>query len=123
MASDIELISTFDPLKLEAADEQSTDRRRCAIVDVFTSAPLAGNQLAVFTDGRGLSEELMQRLARELGFSETVFVLPARGTGDAHLRIFTPTHELPFAGHPVLGSGVVIGTALSRAQLPIGSAV
>ena len=119
MASDIELISTFDPLKLEAADEQSTDRRRCAIVDVFTSAPLAGNQLAVFTDGRELSDELMQRLARELGFSETVFVLPARGTGDAHLRIFTPTHELPFAGHPVLGSGVVIGTALSRAQLTL----
>lgn len=81
------------------------------LVDVFTERPLEGNQLGVFTDGRPLSPEQMQRLARELNFSETVFVLPAEGEGDARIRIFTPRFELPFAGHPVLGSAFVVGAA------------
>jgi trans-2,3-dihydro-3-hydroxyanthranilate isomerase len=83
--------------------------RRYTIVDVFTDAPLRGNAAAVFTDAAGLITELMQRTARELNLSETVFVLPPEGTGDASLRIFTPGTELPFAGHPVLGAAFVLG--------------
>lgn len=92
------------------------------IVDVFTDTPLEGNQLGVFTDARNLSPEQMQRLARELNFSETVFVLGSEHGGDARARIFTPTRELPFAGHPALGTAVVIGTArgLERVRLETG---
>jgi len=75
------------------------------IADVFTDAPLTGNQLAVFTDAADIDESLLQPLAREIGFSETVYVLP----GD-HIRIFTPGTELPFAGHPVLGSAYVLAS-------------
>jgi trans-2,3-dihydro-3-hydroxyanthranilate isomerase len=82
------------------------------VVDVFTARPLEGNQLGVFLDGRPFSAEDMQRLAREMNFSETVFVLPPEGDGDARVRIFTPTQELPFAGHPVLGTAFALGTAL-----------
>lgn len=80
------------------------------VLDVFTDTPLQGNQLAVFDDGDGLSYELMQRTARELNLSETVFMLPPSEDGaDVRIRIFTPTVELPFAGHPTLGSAYVIG--------------
>jgi trans-2,3-dihydro-3-hydroxyanthranilate isomerase len=82
------------------------------VVDVFTSHPLEGNQLGVFLDGGQFSSEEMQSLAREMNFSETVFLLPAEGDADARVRIFTPTQELPFAGHPVLGTAFVVGTAL-----------
>jgi len=82
------------------------------LLDVFTDTPLAGNQLAVFTDARGLDAAQMQRLARELRLSETVFVLPAVAGGEVAVRIFTPEAELPFAGHPVLGTAVVVATAL-----------
>jgi trans-2,3-dihydro-3-hydroxyanthranilate isomerase len=84
--------------------------RAYVIADVFTDAPLQGNPVAVFEDGEGLSAELMQRAARELNLSETVFVLPADSDDhDAHIRIFTPAVELPFAGHPVLGTAFVLG--------------
>jgi trans-2,3-dihydro-3-hydroxyanthranilate isomerase len=79
------------------------------IVDVFTDTALEGNQLGVFPHAGAVAEDRMQRIARELGFSETVFVLPAREGGDVHARIFTPTEELPFAGHPVLGTAFVVG--------------
>ncbi len=77
-------------------------RFRYVVIDVFTDKPLAGNQLAVFTDARDLTSEDMQALAREMNFSETVFVLPAtaRDDADVRIRIFTPARELPFAGHP-----------------------
>lgn len=81
------------------------------VVDVFTSRPLEGNQLGLFLDGRALAAEDMQRLTRELGFSETVFLLPARTQGDVAVRIFTPARELPFAGHPVLGTACAVGQA------------
>ncbi len=90
---------------------------RYVLVDVFTNQPLEGNQLAVFTDARGIGSEQMQRLAREMNLSESVFVLPAEQGGDARIRIFTPTNELPFAGHPVLGSAFVIGDGLQRSNL------
>lgn len=63
---------------------------RYVLADVFTDEPLAGNQLAVFTDARDLDPVTMQALALELGFSESVFVLPAQGEGHARIRIFTP---------------------------------
>src|SRR5690348_4344296 len=82
------------------------------VCDVFTSTPLQGNQLGVFIDGRPFSPAEMQRLARELNFAETVFLFPAQDSGDVRMRIFTPRTELPFAGHPVLGTAFVVGTAL-----------
>jgi trans-2,3-dihydro-3-hydroxyanthranilate isomerase len=88
--------------------------QRYLVVDVFTATPLEGNQLGVFPDALGVPSEHMQRLARELNLSETVFVLPAEAGGDARVRIFTPRHELPFAGHPVLGCAFVVGDALDR---------
>lgn len=81
---------------------------RYAVVDVFTDVPLAGNQLAVFTDAREIPEHLLQALAREMAFSETVFVYPSE-RAHARLRIFTPAAEIPFAGHPTLGSAFVLG--------------
>jgi trans-2,3-dihydro-3-hydroxyanthranilate isomerase len=92
---------------------------RYFVCDVFTSVPLAGNQLAVYTDGRPLDDEQMQRMAREMNIAETVFLLPARQGGDVAVRIFTPTGELPFAGHPVLGTAVVVGTALDRSMVTL----
>ncbi|MBV9465402.1 MAG: PhzF family phenazine biosynthesis protein, partial [Solirubrobacterales bacterium] len=87
--------------------------REYVIADVFTDVPLQGNPVAVFTDGTGLSGALMQRLARELNLSETVFLLPpSDGGADARVRIFTPATELPFAGHPVLGTAFVVGGRL-----------
>jgi len=84
------------------------------VVDVFTDTPLEGNQLAVFTDARSLSVEKMQSLAREMNFAESTFVLPPEQGGDARIRIFTPAQELPFAGHPVLGSAFVVGERLAH---------
>jgi trans-2,3-dihydro-3-hydroxyanthranilate isomerase len=73
--------------------------------DVFTTEPLAGNQLAVFLDGRGLSTDRMQALAREMNFSESTFILPADTPGtEVRMRIFTPANEMPMAGHPTIGS-------------------
>jgi trans-2,3-dihydro-3-hydroxyanthranilate isomerase len=85
---------------------------RYVVADVFTDTPLQGNQLAVFTDARGLADETMQALALEIGFSETVFVLPAEAGGTARMRIFNPHEEMPFAGHPILGTAFVLGTPL-----------
>jgi trans-2,3-dihydro-3-hydroxyanthranilate isomerase len=90
---------------------------RYVFADVFTDVPFAGNQLAVFTDARGIPEEQLQPLAREINFSETVFVYPAAGDGHARIRIFTPTLELPFAGHPVLGTAFVLGGPLQLEEL------
>jgi len=85
---------------------------RYVLADVFTDRPLAGNQLAVFTDARDLDEETMQELALELALSETVFVLPPREGGTVRVRIFTPRNELAFAGHPCLGTAFVLGAPL-----------
>ena len=92
--------------------DRSPDLHPYLVVDVFTSRPLEGNQLGVFLDGRPFTDEDMQGLARELKFAETVFLLPPGDGGDVSIRIFTPTTELPFAGHPVLGTAFVVGQAL-----------
>lgn len=83
--------------------------RQIRIVDVFTEKPLAGNQLAVVLDGRGISTEEMQRIAREMNFSETTFILPPDDpVHAARIRIFTPVSELRFAGHPTIGTAWVL---------------
>jgi trans-2,3-dihydro-3-hydroxyanthranilate isomerase len=91
---------------------------RFVVADVFTDVPLAGNQLAVFTDAREIPEETLQPLAREVGFSETVYVLPPEDPeADVRIRIFTPGRELPFAGHPTLGTAFVLGGPLQKIVL------
>src|SRR5205085_6800436 len=80
--------------------------------DVFTDRLFGGNQLAVVLDGRGLTSDTMQAIAKEMNFSETTFVLPAEREGtDARLRIFTPGEELPTAGHPTIGSTFALARA------------
>jgi trans-2,3-dihydro-3-hydroxyanthranilate isomerase len=98
---------------------------RYVLCDVFTDTPLEGNQLAVFTDARSLDEAAMQALALELGFSESVFVFPAEAGGHARIRIFTPRYELPFAGHPTLGTAFVLAAPLQLGviELETGSGV
>jgi trans-2,3-dihydro-3-hydroxyanthranilate isomerase len=99
---------------------------RYVVVDVFTDTALEGNQLAVFTDARDLDDATMQALAKEMAFSETAFVLPARvEDADVRIRIFTPVAELPFAGHPTLGSAFVLGAPMQRIviRLETGSGV
>jgi trans-2,3-dihydro-3-hydroxyanthranilate isomerase len=91
---------------------------RYVVCDVFTDTPLTGNQLAVFTDARELPEERLQELARELNYSETVFVYPATAEGaHARIRIFTPGVEVPFAGHPTLGSAFVLAGPLQLGEI------
>ncbi len=87
---------------------------RYVVADVFTNRALEGNQLAVFTDARGLDAQTMQALALEIGFSETAFVLPPEQGGTVRIRIFTPKSELPFAGHPCLGTAWVLASSLQR---------
>ena len=91
------------------------------IVDVFTDTPLEGNPLAVFTDGSGVPAERMQRIAREMNLSETVFVLPPERGGDQRIRIFTPFDELPFAGHPTLGTAYVLGSDSDVEAVTLGT--
>ena len=96
---------------------------RYVIADVFTDTPLAGNGLAVFTDGRGVETEQMQQLAREMNLSETVFVLPAEADGHARMRIFTPAAELPFAGHPTLGTAFVLAAPMQLSVIKLETKV
>src|ERR1700675_4126092 len=88
--------------------------RTCEFVqlDVFTRTPLTGNPLAIFTDARGLNDSEMQALAREMNLSETTFILPRDRATEARegkkVRIFTVDEELPFAGHPTLGTALYL---------------
>src|SRR4029453_12972608 len=84
---------------------------RFVIADVFTQTAFGGNQLAVFPDARGLSARAMQSLAREFNFAETTFVLlPEDPRHTRRVRIFTPRLELPFAGHPTIGTAAVLAS-------------
>jgi trans-2,3-dihydro-3-hydroxyanthranilate isomerase len=90
------------------------------LVDVFTSRPFGGNQLAVFTDATALSASEMQELAHEMNYSESTFVLPAESAGVARrVRIFTPSVEMPMAGHPTVGTTWVLA---SRGEIALDSA-
>jgi trans-2,3-dihydro-3-hydroxyanthranilate isomerase len=96
---------------------------RYVVADVFTDTPLAGNQLAVFTDARELPEDELQRLAREINFSETVFVYAPEAGGHARIRIFTPAAEIPFAGHPTLGTAFVLAAPLQLVEIRLETGV
>src|SRR5690242_2159757 len=94
-------------------------RFRYVVADVFTDVPLQGNQVAVFTDARDIPEEQLQTIAREMNLSESTFVYPADGDGHVRMRIFTPTKELPFAGHPTLGTAFVLAGPLQLIEIRI----
>ena len=100
----------------------SNTKRRLSFVqvDVFTSVPLEGNQLAVFADGNGLSDAEMQALAKETNLSETTFIMPRDAATErergVRVRIFTTTEELPFAGHPTLGTAMVLRNDAQRSN-------
>src|SRR5271163_822823 len=82
---------------------------RYRVVDVFTEHAFEGNALAVFPEASGLGDDTMQKIARELNLSETTFVFPAtRNDCAAQVRIFTPTREMEFAGHPTIGTSFVL---------------
>lgn len=91
------------------------------LLDVFTQTPLAGNPLAVFPDAAGLSGELMQRIAAELNLSETVFVTEGDAASRRYaVRIMTPKTELPFAGHPTIGTAVALADPLAGQEKSLG---
>jgi trans-2,3-dihydro-3-hydroxyanthranilate isomerase len=92
---------------------------RYVVADVFTDTPLAGNQLAVFTDARDIPDELLQPLAKEMAFSETVFVYPTDAEAHVRIRIFTPATEIPFAGHPTLGTAFVLAQPMQLEVISI----
>ena len=90
------------------------------LVDVFSDGPLAGNPLAIFPDAEGLSDVEMRRIATEMNLSETTFVTAPAAGGDARVRIFTPAVELPFAGHPSIGTAcTLVSTGRVAAQEPV----
>ena len=92
---------------------RSADRGRSSyrytVVDAFATEPLLGNPVAVFFGAAELTSSQMQRIAKEMNLSEVTFLLPPSGDADARVRIFTPVNELPFAGHPLLGTAVAVG--------------
>jgi trans-2,3-dihydro-3-hydroxyanthranilate isomerase len=90
---------------------------RYVVADVFTDTPLEGNQVAIFTDAREIPEDRLQRIAREMNLSETVFVYTPEAEGHARIRIFTPSREMPFAGHPTLGTAFVLSAPLSLEEI------
>ena len=92
---------------------------RYVVADVFTDTPLQGNQLAVFTDARDIPEERLQPLAKEMAFSETVFVYPTDAEAHVRIRIFTPASEIPFAGHPTLGTAFVLAQPMQLEVIAI----
>ncbi len=95
-------------------------RHRYLTADVFTDRPFGGNPLAVFPEARGISDQRMQQVARELNLSETVFVLPPEDPRHTRkLRIFTPGTELPFAGHPTVGTAFVLAAI---GEIPLAGA-
>jgi trans-2,3-dihydro-3-hydroxyanthranilate isomerase len=93
------------------------------VVDAFATEPLKGNPVAVYFDADDLTPDQMQRIAQEMNLSETTFVLTPQQGGDAHIRVFTPVNELPFAGHPLLGTAIAIGNRGSLDQLKLETAM
>jgi trans-2,3-dihydro-3-hydroxyanthranilate isomerase len=97
-------------------------RHAFRIVNVFTldGDPFSGNPLCVFPEARGLDDATMQALARQMNLSETTFVLPSERDGhDARVRIFTPAYEMPFAGHPMLGTAFVLGAGAQERRFTL----
>jgi trans-2,3-dihydro-3-hydroxyanthranilate isomerase len=103
----------------------SRNRRHYLVLDVFTDRPYGGNPLALLPEAEGLSTTQMQQIAREFNLSETAFIRPPRNRGETHrLRIFTPTQELPFAGHPTIGAALALADAgWDKTELVFGQAI
>src|SRR4051812_35072892 len=97
-------------------------RFRYVVIDVFTDEPLQGNQLAVFTDARDIPEENLQRVAGGKSLGEPTYVPPPEADGHVKMRIFTPTAELPFAGHPTLGTAFVLAAPLQLIEIKLETA-
>ncbi|MFI0421301.1 PhzF family phenazine biosynthesis isomerase [Spongiactinospora sp. 9N601] len=93
------------------------------VVDAFSDTPLQGNPVAVFFDADDLDAGRMQSIAREMNLSEVTFVLSPKQGGDAHIRVFTPVNELPFAGHPLLGTAVALGETFPGDRLRLETAM
>lgn len=93
------------------------------VIDAFADTPLRGNPVAVFFDAEDLDPGRMQQIAREMNLSEVTFVLPPKQGGDAHIRIFTPVNELPFAGHPLLGTAIALGESCLGNRLQLETAM
>ncbi|MET7698365.1 PhzF family phenazine biosynthesis isomerase [Streptomyces sp. NPDC005485] len=93
------------------------------VVDAFSRTPLEGNPVAVFFDADDLTSDRMQRIAKEMNLSEVTFVLSAQQGADARIRIFTPVNELPFAGHPLLGTAVALGEVKKTDSLRLETAM
>lgn len=93
------------------------------VIDAFTDTPLHGNPVAVFFDADDISAERMQSIGREMNLSEVTFVLSPTADADVRIRIFTPVNELPFAGHPLLGTAVALGESHRRDRLRMETAV
>ncbi|HEX2317139.1 MAG TPA: PhzF family phenazine biosynthesis isomerase [Thermomonospora sp.] len=93
------------------------------VVDSFATTPLKGNPVAVFFDAGDLPAERMQRIAREMNLSEVTFLLPPERDADVRVRIFTPVNELPFAGHPLLGTAVALGVENKADRLRMETAM
>ena len=98
-------------------------RYRYYLVDVFTDVRFGGNPLAVLPEAEGLSDVQMQQVAREFNFSETAFVFPAESTHTRRLRIFTPANEVPFAGHPNIGTAFALARAGAFGEIESSTAV
>lgn len=95
---------------------------RYVVVDAFASEPLKGNPVAVFFEADDMSSMQMQRVAAEMHLSEVTFVLSPTRSADARVRIFTPVNELPFAGHPLLGTAIALGADTTQHQLVLETA-
>lgn len=105
------------------AGPPGTATHRYVVVDAFTDTPLRGNPVAVFFDAEDIPADRMQSIAREMNLSEVTFVLPPERGGDARIRIFTPVNELPFAGHPLLGTAVALGETHRGGRLHLETAM
>jgi len=106
-----------DASRRAARDAAQNSSYEFVIVDVFTATPFGGNQLAVIPNARDLSDEQMQNIAREFNFAESTFVIPGEQGRPDRIRIFTPKRELPFAGHPTVGTAAVL-SYLQRSRPP-----
>jgi trans-2,3-dihydro-3-hydroxyanthranilate isomerase len=113
-------VTSAKPSGRESGERSPHRRLHFVQIDVFTSERLQGNPLAVFTDARELSDTEMQNIAREVNFQETTFVLPRSAVVEREqgvkVRIFTPNQEVPFAGHPTLGTAMVLRNRLASAS-------
>ena len=106
-----------DQVEAHSGENSGVARFRYVVADVFTDTPLEGNQVAVFTDAREIPEDKLQQIAREMNLSETVFVYKPEGEGHARIRIFTPAIEMPFAGHPTLGTAFILSGPLQSDEI------